>query len=164
MYKRQQLGEQRFIPVIPNSVFGANDDFSGVSGHVVSSLITRFHKASISGAEEVIIWGTGSPRREFVHTDDVADASLFLLKADLTNIDLPINVGVGVDYTITQLAQIIAEMVGFGGSIIYDKSRPDGASRKLLNSAKLNSLGWVPKIDLREGLKRTYDWYLASLH
>ena len=157
----RQLGKSKFIPVIPNSVYGPNDNFESGTGHVLSGLMDRFHKASISSAEEVVIWGTGTPRREFIHADDVADASVYLLMADLCGTEFPINIGVGSDHAIGDLAHYIADIVGFKGRIICDANKPDGAPRKLLDSGRLNSLGWSPKIGLLQGLKMTYEWYLA---
>ena len=158
----KQFGMQKFIPVIPNSAYGPNDNFDEKSGHVLSGLLARFHKAASEGSDEVVIWGTGNPRREFVHCDDIADASIHLLQADLDNAILPINVGVGADYSITELAQHVADVVGFKGRITHDLDKPDGAPKKLLDSSRLNNLGWSPKVEFFEGLRMTYEWYLEN--
>jgi len=157
----QQDGERRFLPVIPNSAFGPNDNF-GPSGHVLSALIRRFHEAKVSGAQEVTLWGSGNPRREFVHVDDIADACVALLTGALEEVEFPINLGTGVDYSIQELAEEIKEVVGYKGDIFWDISKPDGAPRKLLDSARLRSYGWSPKVQFREGLKHTYKWFLEN--
>lgn len=155
----QQYGEKKFIPVIPNSAFGPNDNFDPESGHVLSALIRRFHEARNTGAPSVTLWGSGSPRREFVHADDIADACMLLLANDLANVELPINLGVGRDYSIRELASAIAAIVGYEGRVEWDESKPDGAPRKLLDSSRLFGLGWRPGIEFTEGLRSTYDWY-----
>lgn len=158
----QQYGEKKFIPVIPNSTYGPNDDFDPKSGHVLSALIRRFHEASESGAESLTLWGSGNPRREFIHADDVARACLWVLQRDIRDVDLPINIGVGGDYSIKELAEMIAGVVGYRGKIEWDTGKPDGAPRKLLDGARLRALGWKPAVALREGLENTYEWYLAN--
>lgn len=158
----QQYGEEKFIPVIPNSTYGPNDDFDPKSGHVLSALIQRFHEAKDAGAKSLTLWGSGNPRREFIHADDVARACLEILQQDVRDIGLPINIGVGQDYSIKELAGMIAEVVGYQGRIGWDASKPDGAPRKLLNSARLQALGWQPTIELRDGLENTYEWYLSN--
>lgn len=158
----QQFGDKRFLPVIPNSTYGPNDDFDLRSAHVLAALIRRFAEASRSKAPSVTLWGTGTPRREFIHADDVADACVFLLDADLSVKDLPINIGTGTDYSILELAGIVAGVVGFRGRIEWDPTKPDGAPRKLLDSSRLRSLGWSgPKIGLAEGIRTTFDWFLS---
>lgn len=156
----KQYGDRRFIPLIPNSAYGPNDNFNPQSGHVLSSLMARFHQARVSGAERVALWGTGSPCREFVHADDIADACLHVLQHDLDGIDLPLNLGVGYDISIRDLATKIAGVVGYTGILDWDTSKPDGAPRKLLDSTRLRSSGWAPKIGFDEGLRDTYAWYL----
>ena len=118
----QQYGEKRFIPIIPNSAYGPNDNFDLDSAHVLSSLIRRFHEAKQSGAVAVTLWGSGTPRREFVYVDDIADACLWLLSHDITNLELPVNVGIGKDYSIRELADAIADIVGYAGRIEWDAS------------------------------------------
>jgi GDP-L-fucose synthase len=160
----QQYGEQRFIPVIPNSAFGPNDDFNPKSGHVLSSLIRRFHEARETGAKSITLWGSGTPRREFIHTDDIADACVTLLNGDTSFLELPINIGTGKDYSICELAEKIAHMVKFTGLIEWDKSKPDGAPRKLLDSSRIKAFGWNPGVDLDTGLQSTYRWYLDNIN
>ncbi len=156
----KQFNEQRFIPVIPNSAYGPHDNFDPNSGHVLSALITRFHKAKSEGTKSVTLWGSGNPRREFIHADDIAKASLWLMENDTKNIPLPINIGVDYDVSIKELALNIADIVGYEGVIDWDLSKPDGTPRKLLDSSRMRSLGWKPEIDFKDGLKETYNWYL----
>ncbi len=124
------------------------------------ALIRKAHEAKQAGARELVIWGTGSPRREFLHVDDCADALVFLMKhySDLTHV----NVGSGSDVTILELARLVAEVVGFEGEIITDPSKPDGTPRKLMSASKLQGLGWTPRIELADGLRATYQWYLEN--
>ena len=156
----KQYGEQRFIPVIPNSAYGPNDNFDPKAGHVLSVLIRRFHEAKLTGAESIALWGSGNPRREFIHADDIAGACLWLLNHDISRLELPINVGVGQDYSIRELAEAIARVIGYTGKMEWDTSKPDGAPRKLLDSTRIQSLGWKANVDFENGLKATYDWYL----
>ena len=158
----QQFTENKFIPVIPNSVYGPNDNFNPASSHVLSALIRRFHEAKVSGSENVILWGSGTPRREFIHADDVADACLSLLNDDLTGMEFPINIGSGSDLSIRELAELISDVVGFRGEISWDITKPDGAPRKLLDSSRLLSTGWRPRVGFMEGLVSTYDWFRQS--
>jgi GDP-L-fucose synthase len=156
----KQLGETRFLPVIPNSAYGPNDNFDLNSAHVLSALIRRFHEARVNGNDRIVLWGSGKPRREFIHADDIADACVFLLHADLTRVELPLNLGVGQDYSIHELAMLVAEVVGFRGKIAWDTRKPDGAPRKLLDSSRMRALGWRPHVNLREGLSKTYEWFV----
>ncbi len=158
----QQYGEQRFIPVIPNSAFGPNDNFDPKSGHVLSSLIRRFHEARQTGAQSVTLWGTGTPRREFIHTDDIADACIALLNGNTSALTLPLNLGTGSDVSIRELAEAIAHVIGYSGTIEWETSKPDGAPRKLLDSSRLRAFGWQPSVDFEQGLKDTYQWYLDN--
>ena len=158
----RQFGEQRFIPIIPNSAYGSNDNFDPNAGHVLSVLIRRFHEAKNNADKTITLWGTGNPRREFIHADDIADAIAYLLELDLSDVEFPLNLGVGKDYSIKELALAIAEVVGFKGEIQWDTSKPDGAPRKLLDCNKIHSLGWKAKKDFLEGLNETYQWYLAN--
>lgn len=158
----QQYGEQRFIPVIPNSAFGPNDNFDPKSGHVLSSLIRRFHEARETGAKSILLWGSGTPRREFIHTDDIADACVALLAGDTAALELPLNLGTGKDFSIRELAEAIARVIGYSGSIEWDTSKPDGAPRKLLDSSRLRAFGWKPAVNFEDGLKGTYQWYLDN--
>ena len=156
----QQYGEKRFIPIIPNSAFGPNDNFDPRSGHVLAALIRRFHEAKSTEAESVVLWGSGTPRREFIHADDIADACLLLLSRDLSALELPVNVGVGNDHSIRELAEIIAGLVGYRGRIEWDAGKPDGAPRKLLDSSRILRFGWKPQVDFATGLRGTYEWYM----
>ena len=159
----QQYGEQRFIPVIPNNAFGPNDNFNPESGHVLSALIRRFHEAMLNDAESITLWGTGSPCREFVHTDDIAEAVTTLLSGDTSKIDLPLNIGLGYDISIRGLAEKISKIIGYKGEIDWDTSKPDGAPHKLLDSSRIHDFGWHASIDLDNGLKDTYQWYLENV-
>ena len=159
----QQYKEQRFIPVIPNSAFGPNDNFDPNSGHVLSSLIRRFHEAYSYGANKVILWGSGSPRREFIYSDDIAAACIKLLTSDTSLLPLPVNLGTGLDYSIRELAEKIAQLVQYTGEIEWDTSKPDGAPRKLLDSSRMKGFGWGPSIVFEEGILKTYQWYLTNV-
>ena len=145
-----------FISAMPTNLYGPNDNFDLETSHVLAALLRKTHEAKLSGAREIVVWGSGQPRREFLHVDDLASASLFLLQ----NYDSPeiINVGTGKDLTIRELAELICEVVEFEGEIVLDPSKPDGTPRKLLDVSKINSLGWKPQISLREGIVRTYEW------
>jgi GDP-L-fucose synthase len=158
----QQFGDKRFLPVIPNSVFGVNDNFDPTSSHVLSALINRFHRAKVNAAKSVTLWGSGSPRREFLYADDLADACLKLLESKLQNIELPINIGPAHDQTIMELAKMIADVVGYRGTIEWDKEKPDGTPRKLLDSSRILTTGWSAKTPLIDGISRTYEWYLQN--
>lgn len=159
----RQYGPPRFIPVIPNSVYGPGDNFDPASGHVLSALLRRFHEAVQEGRQEIVLWGSGTPRREFLHADDLATACLHLLTQDLQALSLPINVGPGVDASIRELAEKIAAATGYTGAIAWDSSKPDGAPRKLLDSRKMLALGWRPSISLDQGIRDLYNWYRGRL-
>jgi len=159
----KQYGTQRFIPIIPNSAYGPNDNFDPQSGHVLSALIHRFHEAKEKNIPAVRLWGTGSPRREFIHADDIAEACLWLLTSENAGLELPLNVGVGQDYSIRELAEKVASVVGYAGALEWDSAKPDGAPRKLLDSSRMSGYGWRPSTDFAEGLKSTYDWYLRHV-
>jgi len=152
-----------FIPVIPNSAYGPNDNFDLDSSHVLSALIRRFHEAKNANADKVVLWGTGSPKREFVFSDDITKACIKLLNSKLFDTDLPINIGVGHDISIKELSVKIANLVGYKGEITWDVSKPDGAPRKLLDNRKITSLGWEHEVQLDQGLEDTYRWYLNNL-
>lgn len=159
----RQYGEQRFIPIIPNSAYGPNDNFDPKSGHVLSALMARFHHAKLDGADTVTLWGSGTPRREFIHADDIADACLLLLRENLPQLSLPLNVGSGADISIRELAETMQRVVGFEGQLAWDSSKPDGALRKLLDSSRLRGLGWQSQVSFEDGLRDTYRWYQAHL-
>ncbi|QXE90702.1 GDP-L-fucose synthase [Geomonas subterranea] len=150
----------RFICAMPTNLYGPNDNFDLTTSHVLPALIRRFHEAKGAGAESVTIWGTGTPYREFVHVDDVAGASLFLMR-HYEGWD-PVNVGSGQELSIADLAQTIAAVVGFSGEIRFDTSKPDGTPRKLSDVSRIHELGWRHKIELDQGLRDTYAWYLAN--
>jgi GDP-L-fucose synthase len=154
---RRQYGAH-WISAMPTNLYGPNDNFDLQSSHVLPALIRRFHEATESGAHEVVLWGTGTPRREFLHVDDLAAASLFLLE----NYDSPdtINVGVGDDLTIREVAEIVADVVGYHGELVQDPSKPDGTPRKLLDVSRINDLGWKATVPLRDGIASTYKWFL----
>jgi len=156
----RQHGGQKFVPLIPNSVYGPNDDFDPATGHVLSSLVGRFHGAKQRGDRAVTLWGSGTPRREFLHADDLARACAMLLEADLSAAALPLNIGPGEDISIAELAALVKDVVGYEGAIEWDRTKPDGAPRKLLDSTRMRALGWTPSIKLGEGIRRTYQWYL----
>lgn len=166
-YNRQHGTDYR--SVMPTNLYGPGDNFHPENSHVLPALIRRFHEAAQSGAEEVMIWGTGTPRREFLHVDDMAAASLFVLdlpKADYEANTQPmlshINVGSGTDISILELAQKVAAVTGYRGSIITDPSKPDGTLRKLMDVSRLTQMGWSAQIGLDQGLAETYQWFLAN--
>jgi len=156
----QQYGDVRFLPVIPNSAYGPNDNFDPASSHVLSALLRRFHEAGEQGAESVMLWGTGKPRRELVYVGDIVDACMFLLHADMDGVEFPVNIGTGEEHSIRRLAEIIAGITGYDGRIEWDTGKPDGAPRKLLDCSRLRTLGWKPKTGLPDGIRTTYQWYL----
>lgn len=167
-YNRQYGTDYR--SVMPTNLYGPGDNFHPENSHVMPALIRRFHEAVRDGTNEVAIWGSGTPRREFLHVDDMAEASLFVL-------DLPadqyasqtepmlshINVGYGDDVTIRDLALLIAEVTGFTGRIVFDASKPDGTMRKLMNSSRLTAMGWKPSVILNKGIQETYEWFLSNV-
>jgi GDP-L-fucose synthase len=156
---RRQYGF-RAISLMPTNLYGPEDNFDPASSHVLPALIRKFHDAMTQKSSEVLIWGSGTPRREFLHVDDLADAALFLmLNYDQEEI---INVGVGEDMTIRDLAGLIAGIIGYEGRLGFDPTKPDGTPRKLLNVSRLNSLGWTHRINLRDGVNTTYEWYKAQ--
>jgi len=161
----------RFMAVMPTNLYGPNDNFDLNNSHVLPALIRKFHEAKAEGKKEVVIWGTGTPRREFLHVDDLADACVFLINIEekaapinFFNYPAPcfINIGFGSDCTIKELAETIQRVVGFSGRMVFDASKPDGTQRKLLDITKLNFLGWKPRIGFEAGIQKTYDWYLQQ--
>jgi GDP-L-fucose synthase len=156
---RKQYG-RKWISAMPTNMYGPGDNFDLETSHVLPALIRKFHDAKIKGDKEVTLWGSGSPKREFLHADDLGSACLFLLEH--YNSDSPINVGIGKDISIDALADLIQEIVGYSGEIVWDTSKPDGTPQKLLDVSRINQLGWEPSIDLRSGLEQTYKWYVNS--
>jgi len=150
----------RFICAMPTNLYGPNDNFDPTTSHVLPALIRKFHEAKLAGAASVTLWGSGKPYREFIHVDDVAQASLFLMER-YEGWD-PVNVGSGEELTILELAQKVAAVVGFQGEIRFDTSKPDGTPRKLCDVSRIHDLGWQHRIDLDTGLRETYAWYLAN--
>ena len=149
-----------FISVMPTNLYGPNDNFDPINSHVLPALIRRFHEAKESNSKEITMWGTGSPKREFLHVDDLAAACLFLMQNyDESGI---INIGTGVDLSIKSLTEKAKKIIGYSGKIVWDKSKPDGTPRKLLDVSKLHKLGWKHKVDLDTGIKKTYEWYKDS--
>jgi GDP-L-fucose synthase len=146
---------------MPTNLYGPGDNFDLNSAHVLPAMIRRFHDARRSGAEEVSIWGSGLPRREFLHVDDLGRAAVMLL--DRYDDPDPINVGTSSDVPIRKLAEMVAEATGYRGSIVQDISRPDGTPRKLLDTSRIRALGWEPRIGLAEGIRSTVDWYRATV-
>ncbi|XP_010459407.1 PREDICTED: putative GDP-L-fucose synthase 2 [Camelina sativa] len=149
------------ISGMPTNLYGPNDNFHPENSHVLPALMRRFHEAKANNADEVVVWGSGSPLREFLHVDDLADACVFLM--DRYSGFEHVNVGSGVEVTIKELAELVKEVVGFKGKLVWDCSKPDGTPRKLMDNSKLASLGWTPKITLKDGLSQTYEWYLENV-
>jgi len=163
----------RYVSVMPTNLYGEGDSFDPAGSHVLPALLRRFHEAKRDGARQVAVWGTGAPRREFLHVDDAADACIHLMRiwaepgpdgqltggADAAN--EIVNIGYGGDVSIRDLAELIREIVGYSGELLFDASKPDGTPRKLLDSSRLRSTGWQPRVSLREGIERTYRWYVA---
>jgi GDP-L-fucose synthase len=156
---RQQYGFHA-ISLMPTNLYGPGDHFDLKSSHVLPALMRKAHEARVSNSPEMVVWGTGSPRREFMHVDDLADAALFLM----LNYDEPeiINVGVGTDLSIRELAQLVCRTVGYNGQLVFDTSKPDGTPQKLLDVSRLRALGWQARITLEEGIRQTYQWFLAG--
>jgi GDP-L-fucose synthase len=145
---------------MPTNLYGPNDNFDLLSSHVLPALLAKIDAAVREGRDTVEIWGSGRPRREFLHVDDLADSVVLLMKT--WSDEEPINIGTGTDVTIAELAQLIADVVGFTGRFVFDPSKPDGTPRKVLDVSKLTALGWCPRIDLEAGIRQTYEWYRTS--
>lgn len=146
-----------FISAQPSSVYGPGDNFDPEEGHVVAGMISKFHAAKENGASEVELWGTGSPIREFMYIDDLADSLVYLLQH--YSDEIPLNIGTGEDTTIKDLAELVSEVVGYEGELAWDRTRPDGMPKRMLDSSKLLELGWKPSTSLKDGLAKTYAWY-----
>ena len=154
---RKQYGHD-YISAMPTNLYGPGDNFDLNSSHVMPAIIRKAHEAKLSGAKEIVVWGTGTPMREFLHCDDCADALVFLLKTYSGHEH--VNVGSGTDVTILELTQLVCKIVGFEGEIVHDLSKPDGTPRKLMSADKLRAMGWQPTISLEDGIRGTYDWFL----
>ena len=168
-YNRQYNRDYR--SVMPTNLYGINDNFHSENSHVVPALIRRFHEAKISNDSEVIAWGTGMPKREFLFVDDMAEASIFVMNLEKSNYDSStsqmnshINIGSGIDCTIKELTELISQVVGYSGKIEWDSSKPDGTKRKLMDVSRINNLGWTPKFSLEDGISKTYEWFLKNLN
>ena len=157
-YRKQY--QRNWVSAMPTNIYGLGDNFDPNTSHVLPALIGKFHAAKKTGLASVTVWGSGTPKREFLFSDDLASACLFLLEK--YNEDSHINVGTGTDLSIAELAQTIAEVVGFDGEIHFDTSKPDGTPRKLLDVSKLSALGWKSSIQLKDGIQKTYDWFLSQ--
>jgi len=153
--------QTRFISVIPTNLYGPNDNYDPEQSHLIAALIQKFHLAKINNEPQVTLWGTGSPRREIMHVDDAAEASLFLMEN--WEGDDPVNIGWGVDLKITEIAGIISDAIGYQGELCFDAKMPDGTPRKLLDMTKLNGLGWKGKTPLNRGIENAYHWYLQHM-
>jgi len=158
-YIFNQFGKT-FSSCMPTNIYGENDNFDPEKSHVIPALMRRMHEAKLESKKEVIIWGSGESRREFLYVDDLADAILFLLK--YYDEKKFLNIGTGVDISVRELAEKLKEVVGYKGELIFDSSKPDGMPKKLLDVSKMHSLGWHHKLDIGEGLKKTYDWFLKN--
>jgi GDP-L-fucose synthase len=157
-----------FIACMPTNLYGPNDNFDLESSHVLPAMIRKFHEAKENQNKDVVLWGSGSPKREFLYVDDLADACLFLMekynpsKKENEKGEIFLNIGTGEDLSIKELASIIKKVVGYKGKIIWDESKPDGTPRKLLDVSKIHNLGWKHKIDLETGIRKTYEWYKSN--
>jgi len=155
-----QQYDTNFLSVMPTNLYGPNDNFDLETSHVMPALIRKFHEAKINKKPDVTIWGSGSPKREFLHVNDMADACVYLMENyDYADIGEFVNIGTGKDLSIKELAELIKDVVGYEGDIVYDTSKPDGTPRKLLDVSRLNGLGWEANISLRDGIIQTYEWY-----
>jgi GDP-L-fucose synthase len=166
-YNRQYGRDYR--SVMPTNLYGPNDNFHPENSHVIPALLRRFHEAVESGAEELVVWGSGKPMREFLHVDDMAAASVHVMELDQAAYQTHtqpmlshINVGTGMDCTIRELAETVARVTGFQGKLVFDTSKPDGTPRKLLDVSRLRALGWRASINLEDGLRDAYRWFLAN--
>lgn len=166
-YNRQY--GRNYRSVMPTNLYGVNDNFHPENSHVIPALMRRFHEAKLNGDEQVVVWGTGTPMREFLYVDDMAAASVHVMELDSETYQANtqamlshINVGTGVDCTIREMAETMAKVVGFEGDVVFDTTKPDGAPRKLMDVSRLADLGWTYQISLEEGLEHTYQWFLAN--
>jgi len=159
----QQYGTN-FISVMPTNLYGPGDNYDPETSHVMAALIRKFHGAKMNNEPQVVVWGTGAPRREFLHVDDVADASVYLMENyDVADIGEFVNIGVGEDLMIRELAKLIKDIIGYEGEIVYDTTKPDGTPQKLLDVSRLHGIGWKANISLRDGIGQAYEWYKSHL-
>ena len=158
-FYNKQFGTN-FLMAMPTSIYGINDNFDPVSGHVIPALITKLHEAKIQNLPQLSIWGSGQAQREFMHSDDLASALVFLMKNYHDN--SIINIGIGTDYKIIEIVDILCKIIGYDGEIVCDLSKPDGTPRKLVDSSKLRNLGWEPKLNFKQGLQEIYNWYKSN--
>lgn len=156
---RRQFGRD-YISGMPTNLYGPGDNFDLMSSHVLPALMVKAHRAKLADDKSMVLWGSGKPLREFLYVDDLADACVFLMKN--YSGEEHVNIGFGSDVTIRELAETVAAVVGFKGTLSYDSTKPDGMPKKLLDSAKLNAMGWTPKVGLTEGIAKAYDWYLKN--
>ena len=157
---RREYG-RHWISAMPTNLYGIGDNFHPENSHVLPAMLRRLHEAKVSGATAVTMWGSGTPRREFLHVDDLAAACIFLLET--YDGDVPLNVGCGTDVTIKELAETVARVTEFQGNIEWDSSKPDGTPQKLLDTSRINQLGWMPSISLEDGIRHTYEWFLEKV-
>jgi len=152
-----------FISVMPTNLYGPGDNYDPETSHVMAALIRKFHEAKVDSAPQVVVWGSGAPKREFLHVDDMADACVYLMENyDASDVGEFVNIGSGKDRSIKELAELIKDIVDYDGEIIYDSTKPDGTPRKLLDVTKLHGLGWKDKIGLEEGIRQAYRWYMEN--
>jgi GDP-L-fucose synthase len=158
----QQYGTN-FISVMPTNLYGPNDNYDLETSHVMAALIRKFHEAKLNDALQVVVWGTGAPRREFLHVDDMADACVYLMENyGASDIREFVNIGVGEDVTIRELAELIGDILGYKGEIVYDTTKPDGTPQKLLDVSRLRKLGWSARISLKDGIRQACKWYISK--
>jgi GDP-L-fucose synthase len=157
---RREYG-RKWISAMPTNLYGIGDNFHPENSHVLPAMLRRLHEAKKSGARTVTMWGSGTPRREFLHVDDLAEACLFLIET--YDGDVPLNIGCGTDVTIKELAETVARVTEFEGTIEWDSSKPDGTPQKLLDTSRINQLGWLPSMSLEDGILNTYKWFLEKI-
>lgn len=156
----RQYGTQ-FVPVMPTNLYGINDNFDLENSHVLPALIRKFHEAKVENVPSVVVWGTGTPKREFLYVDDMADACVHVMNTELDDQSSLINIGTGTDLTIKELAETIQEVTGYQGALVFDTDKPDGTPQKLLDVDRLSGLGWRAPTSLRDGIQKTYEWYVG---
>jgi GDP-L-fucose synthase len=158
-----QFKINRFIALVPNTMYGPNDNFDLENSHVLAALIRKFHEAKMKKKDRVVLWGSGNPKREFIFSEDVADASIFAVFNSDKLLNTHYNIGTGYECSVEELAELLAEVIGFRGKICWDEKMPDGSPRKILDSSKFQMLGWKARVSLEEGITRTYNWYKGHI-